>query len=46
MIQQSMTFFMEAVLSFSEGSAASRGSLKKTEFTPPHVAGEFAIHIL
>ena len=30
-----MTFFMDAVLSFSEGSAASRGSLKKTEFTPP-----------
>ena len=45
MIQQSMTFFMEAVLSICEGSAASRGSLKKTEFTP-HVAGEFAIHIL
>ena len=40
-----MIYRTAAMLSSREGSAVSRGSLKKTEFTP-HVAGEFAIHIL
>ena len=41
-----MIYRTAAMLSSREGSAVSRGLLKKTEFTPPHVAGEFAIHIL
>ena len=46
MLQHSMIYRTAAMLSSREGSAASRGSLKKTEFTPPHVAVEFSIHIL